>query len=177
MTKRVSFSHINVAPFEIPSDAEKVRRWFTNADFCSFQDDRKACIKAVKLADGDLEQLDHNMYCIRGLEDKISVDHYKEKICKRNAVIRMILRTQQLQKEQKKPDAEYLKMISIMCSQMAKNQALAMARSDELSCDRPHRRCGSKRDRGENQESLSLPCKRFATMEAGNEYDQRMGST
>jgi hypothetical protein len=136
MSKRVSFSHINVAPYECPSPEEKLKRWFNSEDFCSFQDDRRACIKAARLTDGDIDQLDHSIYCIRGLEDKLSNERYKEKICKRTAVIRMILKIHQQQKQQQRPDAEYLKMISMMCSKMSRDQALDMARLDEQSIDR-----------------------------------------
>lgn len=135
MPKRVSFSHINVAPYEYPSPEEKLKRWFNSEDFCSFQDDRRACIKAARLTltDGDVDQLDHSIYCIRGLEDRLCNERYREKICKRAAVIRMILKIHHEQKQQQRPDAEYLKMISMMCSKMSRDHAVDMARLDEQS--------------------------------------------
>lgn len=165
ISKKVTFSHINVAAFESPSTEEKAKRWFSNDDFCSFQDDRRACIKAINLVDGDLKQLDNTIYCIRGLEDKVSAEHYKEKNCKRAAIIRIILKTHQEQKEQRHPDAENLKMISMMCSKMSRDHAIYMAQLDEISCG-PRTFHTRSRKRGcETQSTHSLSSKRYGQLE------------
>jgi hypothetical protein len=165
MSKKVSFSHINIAAYESPSTEEKAKRWFSNDDFCSFQDDRRACIKAINLVDGDLNQLDNSIYCIRGLEDKVSAQHYREKNCKRAAIIRIILKTYQEQKEQRHPDAENLKMISMMCSKMSRDHALYLAQLDEVSCGLRTIHTGGRKRGCETQSTPSLPFKRRVQLE------------
>ncbi len=44
--------------------------------------------------------MDETMHCIRGLEDKLSKDMYREKASNRAAIVRLVVRIHQEQRKQ-----------------------------------------------------------------------------
>ena len=130
--KRVSFSSMSqITEHERVAEAEKALVWYQANDFRSFRHEGRQTVMALRHAKGNITSLDPALFCLRGLEERLSPKYYQQKRSKQLSVIRMIIEAQEEQREcEGQVNHEQLRMLSMMCSKLSRERAVEMAMID-----------------------------------------------
>mmetsp|Transcript_33786 Transcript_33786/g.77943 ORF Transcript_33786/g.77943 Transcript_33786/m.77943 type:complete len:273 (-) Transcript_33786:94-912(-) len=105
--------------------------FFQESEIESFSRDRKRTVRALRKVDGDLMSLNHNKYCIRGLESYQSGRFNRALRRQRQSVISGVLEQQSLQRSCGVVNPVALSQIATRQSQWAKRWAMELASIDE----------------------------------------------
>eukprot|EP00543_Licmophora_paradoxa_P007469 CAMPEP_0202450684 /NCGR_PEP_ID=MMETSP1360-20130828/9265_1 /ASSEMBLY_ACC=CAM_ASM_000848 /TAXON_ID=515479 /ORGANISM="Licmophora paradoxa, Strain CCMP2313" /LENGTH=178 /DNA_ID=CAMNT_0049069047 /DNA_START=20 /DNA_END=556 /DNA_ORIENTATION=+ len=148
MKKRVRFTNemIQVSMQSPPTEEDRRNSWYQNYDFQSFKKDIYRNLIALRKVHGNIATLNPEKYCLRGLETKLCRRYSNETKAKQAAVVRMVLELQNEQKASGKSNPEELKMFSMMCSKLSRDQAAELGVMDAKIASTPTEKTVHKRE-------------------------------
>lgn len=119
---------------QVTEDDTTMETWYQREELVSFHKDRLLTVKALKRAKGDITRLDPSQCSLRGLEDIISAQYGRARRLKKTRTVRMILQVQAEQRELGVSDPELIRSLSMLFSQMSRDQAIEIAEIDAKAC-------------------------------------------
>mmetsp|Transcript_28780 Transcript_28780/g.43480 ORF Transcript_28780/g.43480 Transcript_28780/m.43480 type:complete len:174 (+) Transcript_28780:117-638(+) len=160
MKKRVSFDS-KVFVVSVESSAKSSNGvWYQYDDFVSFHKERSQTLKKLKSAHGNVSYLDPSLYCLRGLEEKLSKKFAKQRKFQQSVTIRSVLTAQAHQKEIGYTNPEYIKDLSMKNSKASRDRAIELAAIDAKACHA--------------DDSSSSMMKRPSVIESGEDTSKRI---
>ena len=105
-------------------------RWYCKEDYQRIKQQNHQTIVAVQRANGKVETIDVNQYCIRGLEVQIAYHLLNIPADRQKRVVASVLTMQQVQRNLKQPNPQGLRECSKLVSTHDKRKAWTMAKID-----------------------------------------------
>ena len=125
--KRVKFATTAAVQARPISQEELKDMWYGPEEYSRFEDDRRRTICAMQTCKGDLNSLDSEQYCIRGLEQLMSAKQVLARRHNSMQYIRVVLEQQYVQRCTGKVDPDSLQAVSEMFSKQSGKRAYLRA--------------------------------------------------
>ncbi len=127
--RRVTLNGATVAEISVLYNSRK-EQWYTRQDLSELSRYNKHTILAFRQARNMQVELDHEEYCIRGLEHQVSIRAQQQRISNVVSVVQSVLDEQRRQKESGTFDSYRISSASQRHSCLAKDIALERALED-----------------------------------------------
>lgn len=129
-SSRVAFCE-DVFCYTNPRDYDEiVSSWYSKDELAVFKGEKKELIRALKRVNFDLDQIDRNVFHLRGLEPYLSIKYNKYMQKKRTAVMQTVMIEQMNQRGRGIRDAESLRAACSEASAWARERAADLGRRD-----------------------------------------------
>lgn len=112
---------------------EIVSSWYSKDELAVFKGERKDLIRELKRVNFDLDQIDRNLFHLRGLEPYLSVKYNKYMQKKRTGVLNTVMSEQQTQRSRGVALKDYSEALRVACceaSAWARERAADLGRRD-----------------------------------------------
>ena len=133
-TKKVRFDDTkNTVKYRHLIKEDLQNAWIQEDEYQAIREDNVQTILAVKAAKGKMSALDSQKFCIRGLEEQVSVFLFKSERTRQRSLIRRIVQEQNALKKMGCFDPNFLKGLSMTLSREARTKAVRLAFIDAAS--------------------------------------------
>jgi hypothetical protein len=118
------------------NDEEKRNLWYQPSEYAEIDQEVVQSIQALAIVHGDFANLDHNRYCLRGLEMKTSKRITQLRHLRACISVRAVLDQQQAQRRNGVSDPDMLGDVSRKFTEHAQIRAWDLGTFDSIDCQR-----------------------------------------